>query len=130
MSELIRPSPPEDRQLSAVLPQLTALVDALTRRLAEDEGLNSRLVSITHRQYKDLAAAIRDRAAELAERYHVPAAPVRAAIKRGALREFAVEELHDLPLRLLDVALMYIRQWQSYTTIARIREKEAQRDAG
>ena len=130
MTDLIKPPPAESTQISAVLPQLTALVDTLTRRLAEAEDLNSRLVSISHRQYKDLAAAIRDRAAELAERYHVPAAPVRAAIKRGALREFAVEELHDLPLRLLDVALMYIRQWQSYTTIARIREREEQKDAG
>lgn len=121
----------QEKQIATMgryLTQMAGMMAEMDRRLKALEKLSGQRVSIDHRHAKALTARIRARAEALCEKYGLDykknGAALRRAILRAVLTQYAVEDLHDLPVVWSDSAAQLIDGWSSFTLIRKLREKE------
>lgn len=99
---------------------LTVAVAKLEQRLSDEDGK----VTILHKDALTIQRAIRDRAAQIADKYQLPAEGekrIRAAIKRETLAMYGIQDLHDLPAKRLPACRMFISGWSSYSAVREAR---------
>lgn len=118
----------EDAQaFSRQVNQLAAVLLALQREVDAMRQDNARRVTINHQQAKGLAARMRDRAAAICEKYNFDAkkhaAFFRGAMKKAVLQGWGISDLHDLPLKALEMTIQQIDGW--VPGIAAVRKRRA-----
>ncbi len=126
MAEIARCNQATAEQLRAITEQLGACLIHLDARMRRQEELMQRKVTIPHAKQKQLMAEIRQRAAEIAVKYHLPpeaVKAVRAAIRKDILTQNGIRDLHDLPENSLGAAMSAIVAWDSYSLIRRLRRE-------
>ena len=115
------------QRLGLYIGQLGQLVAAMQARLDALERENGRKVTISHAQALSLGRRISLRAMELCEKYRLDGkadqAAFRAAIKKALLAQYAIRDLHDLPLGSLDAAGRAIDNFSSIALVRERREK-------
>lgn len=115
------------QRLGLYIGQLGQLVAAMQARLDSLEKENGRKVTISHAQALSLGRRISLRAMELCEKYRLDGkadyAAFRAAIKKALLTQYAIRDLHDLPLSFLDAAGRAIDNFSSIALVKERREK-------
>lgn len=130
MSELLRTEDAlvrADQRLIQYADRLDALEMALHAIVARLE-LADKSVTVLHADVLELQKRIRERSAELAARYQLPAAAeavIRRAVKKAALDQWQIRDLHDLPARDLEAARVFIGSYASFALVRRIREGKA-----
>lgn len=105
-------------QMGAMMMQMDARIKALERAR----------VTISHRQAQALTVRIRTRARYICGKYELPQkdeTTFRTAIKKAVLKQYGVEDLHDLPLAYMELAGGMIDEWSSYKLVVKVREKHA-----
>lgn len=121
------------QQLGRYIGKLGQLVAAMQARLDALEKENARKVTISHAQALSLGRRISLRAMELCEKYRLDGkadqAAFRAAIKKALLTQYAIRDLHDLPLGSLDAAGRAIDNFSSIALVRERREKHGQEEA-
>ncbi len=114
----------QNRTLGNYLEQMAKLLDATQRRLGELEKQQT-AATITHKQQKALAAHVKARADELIEKHSLApsdGAALRRAMRQAILRQYAIDDLHDLPASCLTLAMATIDRWTSLALIRKLRE--------
>lgn len=113
------------RELTAALLMLQKEVEAMKRD-------NERTVTVNHQQARSLAGRIRERAEALCDKYsldpRVHSAAFRAAIKKDVLGSCGVKDLHDIPLRDMELTLQQIDSWTSYALVRKRRAVNGRAD--
>lgn len=108
------------RQMGQYIGQLGVIVGSMQRRMEELEAKQA-AVTILHDDVKRLQALIRNRAAELCEKYALDGAKdaqvIRAAIKKDLLKLYLVKDLHDLPAIARPGCEDRIRAWSNMRLI-------------
>jgi hypothetical protein len=121
------------QQLGRYIGQLGQLVAAMQARLDALEKENARKVTISHAQALSLGRRISLRAMELCEKYRLDGkadyAAFRAAIRKMLLTQYAIRDLHDLPLSSLDAAGRAIDNFSSIALVRERREKHGTQEA-
>lgn len=121
------------QQLGLYIGQLGQLVATMQARIDALERENGRKVTISHAQTLSLGRRISLRAMELCEKYRLDGkadyAAFRAAIKKALLAQYAIRDLHDLPLSSLDAAGRAIDNFSSIALVRERREKHGQEEA-
>lgn len=121
------------QRLGLYIGQLGQLVAAMQARLDALERESGRKVTISHAQALSLGRRISLRAMELCEKYRLDGkadcAAFRAAIKKAMLTQYAIRDLHDLPLSSLDAAGRAIDNFTSIGLVRERREKHGQEEA-
>lgn len=121
------------QRLGLYIGQLGQLVAAMQARLDALEKENARRVTLSHNQVKALNKRIGIRADDLCAKYQLgDAADVRAfraAIRKMLLTQYAIRDLHDLPLSSLDAAGRAIDNFSSIALVRERREKHGQEEA-
>ena len=113
----------QNRIMGAYLEQMARLLDATQRRLGELEKQQTTL-TITHKQQKALVAHVKARADELIEKHGLTTgdgAALRRAIRQAILRQYAIDDLHDLPASCLTMAMSTIDRWTNLALIRKLR---------
>lgn len=113
------------RSSEATAQQLADMVQLDTRLRRQEEMLQKRL-TISSVQYRQMLAAIRRRASEIARKYQLDSAmlpPLRTAIRQDTIGRWHVKDLHDLPESMLTEATAGINTWDSYSTIRKLRQR-------
>lgn len=130
MSEMmmIREAPEEalittaEKQLKRqeeLITRLALLVGQMEGRLAALEKAKGQ-VTISHQDTLALQRLIRQRAAELMDKYSLPGkaeAGLRKAIRKAALAQYSISDLHDLPAAWLPACRTLISGWHSWIVI-------------
>lgn len=115
------------QRLGLYIGQLGQLVAAMQARIDALERENGRRVTISHAQALALGRRISLRAMELCEKYRLDGkadySAFRAAIKKALLTQYAIRDLHDLPLSSLDAAGRAIDNFVSIALVKERREK-------
>lgn len=113
----------QNRIMGNYLEQMARLLDATQRRLGELEKQQAPL-TVTHKQQKALVAHVKARADELIEKHGLApsdGAALRRAIRQAILRQYAIDDLHDLPASCLTQACSTIDRWTSLALIRKLR---------
>ena len=108
--------------MAEITGQLVRVVARLEARLSALEEKSDQ-VTILHRDALCLQRAIRDRAAQIGERYRLSGdaiRKIRAEIKKDALRQYGIRDLHDLPARMLPACRLLIERWSSLAAIKKV----------
>lgn len=112
------------RQMAQMMVQMAATVQLLR---GEVDALKKQQVTVTAKQAKALKARIAARSAAICERYALTdpkdQTPFKAAMKREVLRQYGVDDLHDLPAAYYDMAGVLIDNWTSFALVKKVREK-------
>lgn len=114
----------QNRIMGAYLEQMARLLDATQRRLGELEKQQTPL-TITHKQQKALVAHVKARADELIEKHGLApgdGAALRRAMRQAILRQYGVDDFHDLPASCLTMAMGTVDRWTSLALIRKLRE--------
>ena len=114
------------QQLAGMVQQLGVYLVQLDTRLRKQEALMQKRLTISSAQYRQMLAAIRRRASEIARKYQLDSAvlpPLRTAIRQDIVRRWHVKDLHDLPESMLTEAIAGINTWDSYSTIRKLRQR-------
>lgn len=105
------------------LGRLTLLIGQMEARIAEfDRERNA--VTILHQDTLAIQRLIRERAGELAAKYALPETAekkLRGIIKKAALDQYGIRDLHDLPRRCLPACRALITGWSSWSAIRGLR---------
>lgn len=116
-----------NEQMSVLVGQMAQMMIAQQSAIDRLEKMLQSKVTITAAQAKAVQAAAKERAAELCDKYALPydkaGRTFREGITKGLKVEFTVTDLHDLPQYQYDAALDYVREWSSFATVRRIRER-------
>ena len=106
--------------LDNYLNRMGALLEHVMRRMDQMEN-QMRAATVTHEEVKGLTRLIRNRAAELCEKYALDGAKdaqaIRAAIKKDLLKLYLVKDLHDLPAIARPGCEDRIRAWSNMRLI-------------
>lgn len=104
-------------QMAAIVAMLRKEVDALQK--------NARQVTVTHQQALQLQRLMRNRAEEICAQYALDpakhATAIRSVIRRQLLDAEGITDLHDLPLANREPAAIWIKSWQSFSTVMKRR---------
>ena len=115
------------QRLGLYIGQLGRLVATMQARIDALERENGRRVTISHAQALALGRRISLRAGGLCEKYRLDSkadySAFRAAIKKALLTQYAIRDLHDLPLSSLDAAGRAIDNFSSIALVKERREK-------
>lgn len=114
------------QQLADMVQQLGMYLVQLDTRLRRQEEMLQKRLTISSAQYRQMLAAIRRRASELARKYQLDSAvlpPLRTAIRQDTIGRWHVKDLHDLPESMLPEAIAGINAWDSYSTIRKLRQR-------
>lgn len=114
------------QQLTDMVQQLGMYLVQLDTRLRRQEEMLQKRLTISSAQYRQMLAAIRCRASEIARKYQLDSAmlpPLRTAIRQDTIGRWHVKDLHDLPESMLTEATAGINTWDSYSTIRKLRQR-------
>lgn len=114
------------QQLADMVQQLGMYLVQLDTRLRRQEEMLQKRLTISSAQYRQMLAAIRRRASEIARKYQLDSAvlpPLRTAIRQDTIGRWHVKDLHDLPESMLPEAIAGINAWDSYSTIRKLRQR-------
>ena len=126
LMQLSRSSEATAQQLADMVQQLGMYLVQLDTRLRRQEEMLQKRLTISSAQYRQMLAAIRCRASEIARKYQLDSAmlpPLRTAIRQDTIGRWHVKDLHDLPESMLPEALAGINTWDSYSTIRKLRQR-------
>lgn len=126
LMQLSRSSEATAQQLADMVQQLGVYLVQLDTRLRRQEEMLQKRLTISSAQYRQMLAAIRCRASEIARKYQLDNAmlpPLRTAIRQDTIGRWHVKDLHDLPESMLPEALAGINTWDSYSTIRKLRQR-------
>lgn len=126
LMQLSRPSEATAQQLADMVQQLGVYLVQLDTRLRRQEEMLQKRLTISSVQYRQMLAAIRRRASEIARKYQLDSAmlpPLRTAIRQDTIGRWHVKDLHDLPESMLTEATAGINTWDSYSTIRKLRQR-------
>lgn len=126
LMQLSRSSEATAQQLADMVQQLGVYLVQLDTRLRRQEEMLQKRLTISSVQYRQMLAAIRRRASEIARKYQLDSAmlpPLRTAIRQDTIGRWHVKDLHDLPESMLPEALAGINTWDSYSTIRKLRQR-------
>ncbi|MFR7814197.1 MAG: hypothetical protein ACLU2C_06030 [Lachnospiraceae bacterium] len=126
LMQLSRSSEATAQQLADMVQQLGVYLVQLDTRLRRQEEMLQKRLTISSAQYRQMLAAIRRRASEIARKYQLDSAmlpPLRTAIRQDTVSRWHVKDLHDLPESMLPEALAGINTWDSYSTIRKLRQR-------
>lgn len=126
LMQLSRSSEATAQQLADMVQQLGVYLVQLDTRLRRQEEMLQKQLTISSAQYRQMLAAIRRRASEIARKYQLDSAmlpPLRTAIRQDTIGRWHVKDLHDLPESMLTEATAGINTWDSYSTIRKLRQR-------
>ena len=126
LMQLSRSSEATAQQLADMVQQLGVYLVQLDTRLRRQEEMLQKRLTISSAQYRQMLAAIRRRASEIARKYQLDSAvlpPLRTAIRQDTVSRWHVKDLHDLPESMLTEATAGINTWDSYSTIRKLRQR-------
>ncbi|MFR4138366.1 MAG: hypothetical protein ACLT35_02900 [Christensenellales bacterium] len=126
LMQLSRSSEATAQQLADMVQQLGVYLVQLDTRLRRQEEMLQKRLTISSVQYRQMLAAIRRRASEIARKYQLDSAmlpPLRTAIRQDTIGRWHVKDLHDLPESMLTEATAGINTWDSYSTIRKLRQR-------
>lgn len=126
LMQLSRSSEATAQQLADMVQQLGMYLVQLDTRLRRQEEMLQKRLTISSAQYRQMLAAIRCRASEIARKYQLDSAmlpPLRTAIRQDTISRWHVKDLHDLPESMLSEAIAGINTWDSYSTIRKLRQR-------
>ena len=126
LMQLSRSSEATAQQLADMVPQLGVYLVQLDTRLRRQEEMLQKRLTISSAQYRQMLAAIRRRASEIARKYQLDSAmlpPLRTAIRQDTIGRWHVKDLHDLPESMLTEATAGINTWDSYSTVRKLRQR-------
>lgn len=126
LMQLSRSSEATAQQLADMVQQLGMYLVQLDTRLRRQEEMLQKRLTISSAQYRQMLAAIRRRASEIARKYQLDSAmlpPLRTAIRQDTIGRWHVKDLHDLPESMLTEATAGINTWDSYSTIRKLRQR-------
>ncbi len=126
LMQLSRSSEATAQQLADMVQQLGVYLVQLDTRLRRQEEMLQKRLTISSAQYRQMLAAIRRRASEIARKYQLDSAmlpPLRTAIRQDTIGRWHVKDLHDLPESMLTEATAGINTWDSYSTIRKLRQR-------
>lgn len=126
LMQLSRSSEATAQQLADMVQQLGMYLVQLDTRLRRQEEMLQKRLTISSAQYRQMLAAIRCRASEIARKYQLDSAmlpPLRTAIRQDTISRWHVKDLHDLPESMLPEAIAGINTWDSYSTIRKLRQR-------
>lgn len=126
LMQLSRSSEATAQQLADMVQQLGMYLVQLDTRLRWQEEMLQKRLTISSAQYRQMLAAIRCRASEIARKYQLDSAvlpPLRTAIRQDTISRWHVKDLHDLPESMLTEAIAGINTWDSYSTIRKLRQR-------
>lgn len=126
LMQLSRSSEATAQQLADMVQQLGVYLVQLDTRLRRQEKMLQKRLTISSVQYRQMLAAIRRRASEIARKYQLDSAmlpPLRTAIRQDTIGRWHVKDLHDLPESMLTEATAGINTWDSYSTIRKLRQR-------
>lgn len=126
LMQLSRSSEATAQQLADMVQQLGMYLVQLDTRLRRQEEMLQKRLTISSVQYRQMLAAIRRRASEIARKYQLDSAmlpPLRTAIRQDTIGRWHVKDLHDLPESMLTEATAGINTWDSYSTIRKLRQR-------
>lgn len=126
LMQLSRSSEATAQQLADMVQQLGVYLVQLDTRLRRQEEMLQKRLTISSAQYRQMLAAIRRRASEIARKYQLDSAmlpPLRTAIRQDTISRWHVKDLHDLPESMLTEATAGINTWDSYSTIRKLRQR-------
>lgn len=126
LMQLSRSNEATAQQLADMVQQLGVYLVQLDTRLRRQEEMLQKRLTISSVQYRQMLAAIRRRASEIARKYQLDSAmlpPLRTAIRQDTIGRWHVKDLHDLPESMLTEATAGINTWDSYSTIRKLRQR-------
>lgn len=126
LMQLSRSSEATAQQLADMVQQLGVYLVQLDTRLRRQEEMLQKRLTISSVQYRQMLAAIRRRASEIARKYQLDSAmlpPLRTAIRQDTIGRWHVKDLHDLPESMLTEATAGINTLDSYSTIRKLRQR-------
>lgn len=126
LMQLSRSSEATAQQLADMVQQLGVYLVQLDTRLRRQEEMLQKRLTISSVQYRQMLAAIRRRASEIARKYQLDSAmlpPLHTAIRQDTIGRWHVKDLHDLPESMLTEATAGINTWDSYSTIRKLRQR-------
>lgn len=126
LMQLSRSSEATAQQLADMVQQLGMYLVQLDTRLRRQEEMLQKRLTISSAQYRQMLAAIRCRASDIARKYQLDSAmlpPLRTAIRQDTIGRWHVKDLHDLPESMLTEATAGINTWDSYSTIRKLRQR-------
>lgn len=126
LMQLSRSSEATAQQLADMVQQLGMYLVQLDTRLRRQEEMLQKRLTISSAQYRQMLAAIRCRASEIARKYQLDSTmlpPLRTAIRQDTIGRWHVKDLHDLPESMLTEATAGINTWDSYSTIRKLRQR-------
>lgn len=126
LMQLSRSSEATAQQLADMVQQLGMYLVQLDTRLRRQEEMLQKRLTISSAQYRQMLAAIRRRASEIARKYQLDSAmlpPLRTAIRQDTIGRWHVKDLHDLPESMLTEATAGINTWDSYSTVRKLRQR-------
>lgn len=114
-----------NEQLGRCVGQLASMLAVLQQEVAAMQKDHARRITVNHQQAKGLMARIRERAEAICAKYaldpRVHGAAFRAACKKAVLQSYGIDDLHDLPLCDLELAMQQIDSWTSYALVRKRR---------
>ena len=126
LMQLSRSSEATAQQLADMVQQLGMYLVQLDTRLRRQEEMLQKRLTISSVQYRQMLAAIRCRASEIARKYQLDSTmlpSLRTAIRQDTIGRWHVKDLHDLPESMLTEATAGINTWDSYSTIRKLRQR-------
>ena len=109
--------------------QMANMLMALQKEVEAMKKDNALQITVNHQQAKQLAAAIRERAVQICEKYaldpKIHGSAIRTAVKKSVLVTIGVPDLHDVPLRDYGAVMVMICNWSNYSLIVKRRQMDA-----
>lgn len=117
--------------LGRYMEQMAAIV-AMLRKEVDTLQKNAQQVTVSHQQALQLQRLMRNRAEEICAQYDLDparhATAIRSVIRRQLLDVEGITDLHDLPLANREPAAVWIKHWQSYSTVMKRRRVDQNAD--
>ena len=114
-------------QMALLVQQMSSALALLNQRITALEKSASQKVTISSKQAKGLRCRIQIRARQICDKYELSyvddGTVFRRAILRDLMRQYGIEDLHDLPLAYLDMGGTFIDSWSSFQLVKKVREK-------
>ena len=128
MNSLITAQEAQLKLFEDYLGRMARILDAQQRRIDQLEKDNAMRITINHQQAKALMNKARERAGQICEKYGLEekahGAAIRGAIKRAALREYGIRDLHDLPLGSFEDAKALMGAYSDFSLVQKRRKIE------
>lgn len=111
------------------LVQLAQLLQTMTARLDTLEAERAQAVTVRHAEVNALNFRIREKAAQLGEKYGLAGAPalrrIRADIRKNILKAYGIKDFHDLPAVALAGAMGRIDKYANIRLMMEIKKSGA-----